>query len=119
MNHQQPTPDEQRHAEVIAGIRQLAQFLEDNPNLPTPTSIYAQHTIPGGLDDTGRALIRQVAEHLGLRPHTLGAESYLLFDADSATARYQLAHGYSPELGSYSVTYIVHGSVDRRAGEQA
>jgi hypothetical protein len=121
MTDQPTTPTEsaeQRRADVVAGIRALADFLESNPDLPVPNSIHAQHSIYGDLDDAGRDLIRSVGEKLELTEGELGATSYMRFDPNSASARYQLTHGYDADLGSYHVTYVVHGAV-REAGDDA
>jgi hypothetical protein len=121
----QPTPPtesakDQHRAAVVAGIRALADFIENNPALPLPHSVNTQHSIFGGLDDTGRELIRQVGEQLQLPDLTdVGfADSYVRFDDESASARYEVAKNAIPEGGSFRAVYVVHGNV-REAGEQA
>lgn len=108
---------EQRRAAVIAGIRALADLLENNPDLPTPDSVHAQHSLRGGLDDAGRDVIRRVGEKFNLPNLDDGyAESYVRFDNDSAAAHYLVAAAGGP--GYYRVVYAVHGAI-RKAGEQA
>jgi hypothetical protein len=104
------TTDARRTA-VVAAIRALADLIEAHPDLPVPNSVHAQHSICDDLDDNGRDFIRAVAAKLGLGEREPGVDSYLRLDDDSASARYQVAEGYSPELGSWRVAYVVHGAV--------
>jgi hypothetical protein len=112
MTGDQRTGSPRRRAEVVAGIRALADLIETNLDLPVPNSVRAQHSIRGDLTDEGRDLIRAAAQTLGVDPR---------MDETSATAELEVAHAFSWEDGSFWVSYIVHGS--RRAlpegGEQA
>jgi hypothetical protein len=108
----QRTGSPQRRAEVVAGIRALADLIETNLDLPVPNSVRAQYSILGDLTDEGRDLIRAVAQALGVEPR---------IDETSATAGVELAHAFSWEDGSFWVSYIAHGSRRNlpQGGEQA
>jgi hypothetical protein len=68
------TPEQR--AEVIAGLRAFAQFLEDNPDVPCPQNIRNQHSFLEPLDTTTWervpapdaekiAFVQSVADQLG------------------------------------------------------
>lgn len=50
MGNRHVTP--QQRDEVIAGLRAMAQFLEDNPDIPSPQSVHVQHSFLEPLDTT-------------------------------------------------------------------
>jgi hypothetical protein len=109
------TPDPIRHyaeteavrAEIVAGLRALAQFLEDRPELPCPQHADVQHSFMGPLnlrtyepvqvpDAEVIAFVRGVAAALGVEAK-VGEES--------AIVRYAVAP---------RTTYTVYAKLGRR-----
>jgi hypothetical protein len=101
----------ERRAEVVAGIRALADLLEQDSTLPLPQSVSAQFSLLGErITDAGRQLVRDTAAHLSIglneEPHRISATKIL-------------AHGYRAEDGSFHVWYVLHGSEkSAEGGEQ-
>lgn len=63
----QPAGDAEHRAAVVAGIRALADLIEQNTDLPVPASISAQHSAADGSDDHMVAQAREFAERRGQR----------------------------------------------------
>lgn len=84
---------------MIQAIRDLAQFLEDHPELPTPTSCNAQHSLTGASPEH-EGVVRDVAAMLGAKVSVSERAAYV---------RYEIA-AY-PE----SVEYTVHGLLTEEA----
>lgn len=114
----QPTPDPisdstmtaKDRADVIAGLKAMAQFLEDNPEMPCPQYIREQHTFMEPLnlrtfervpvpDSEKIAFVRTVAARLGVDAEV---------DDESATCDYAV---------TARTTYTVHAKL--RGGEWA
>ncbi|MEV8630716.1 hypothetical protein AB0395_03585 [Streptosporangium sp. NPDC051023] len=70
------TPTDPR-ATLIDGLRDLAAFLETNPDVPIPFSVTVHH-FPDGTDDEIRAEIDGIAELLGtdVDPGDVGYDHY-------------------------------------------
>lgn len=109
----QPTPTEQspeHRAAVVAGIRALAQLVEDHPALPVPRTIYAQHTITDGPDYDRVAQVRATAALLGAKA---------CVSAGQASARHPLVDALT---AGFDVSYVIYAKLtttDTEAGEQA
>lgn len=102
VKHFDETPG--HRAAMIAGIRALAQFVEDHPELPCPNRVTAQHSFmePLNLDtfeyepvpDAPKLeLIRRVADQLGVQAD---------IHAESASVRHDITE---------YVTYVVHAKL--------
>ncbi|MFI2663687.1 hypothetical protein [Micromonospora carbonacea] len=63
-----------RRAEVIAGLRELANALEANPELPLP-GYRVQHCVLAADDATGQAEVARAAELLGIEMTTVGGST--------------------------------------------
>lgn len=59
--------DPTRREQVIAGLRELAQFLEDHPDLPVPHGADASPYL-NGTDEQDRAEVDRIAAILGKTP---------------------------------------------------
>lgn len=58
---------------MIQAIRDLAQFIEDHPELPCPDSVRAQHSLlPSTPENAG--VVRDVAAMLGVEPTYINEE---------------------------------------------
>jgi hypothetical protein len=80
-------------AAMVAAIHALADFVETRTDLPVPTSVHAQHSLPGH-DPTNADAVREAAAALDVEPDI--AETY-------ASVRV--------EISAYPtmVVYTVHG----------
>lgn len=108
---QQNTGSPERRAEVVAGIRALADLIETNLDLPVPQSISAQHSIIGDLTSEGIALIRSAAGTLGVEPK---------IEPGRATAQRTIAEGGNWRDLIFFVRYTVFGSTEQAdGGEQS
>jgi hypothetical protein len=56
--------EDRRRAEVIAGLRALADFIEQHPDFPLPTYPEFMHCSGAQFDAEGAAEVRQIAEIL-------------------------------------------------------
>lgn len=52
---EQPGQPDDPRAEMIAGLRELADFLEQHPGLPAPQYVFARATVTGDNDEAKRA----------------------------------------------------------------
>ncbi len=107
------TPD--HRAQVIAGLRELAQYLEDNPDLPVPACYGPEGvSVSVGIDtDTSkdddqacRAVVDAAAAILGGEPVTSPGDHY--------EAGCRFSGGIS-----YRVLYIPQARMDEHAAEQS
>lgn len=111
------TGSPERRAEVVAGIRALADLIENDLAVPVPNFVGAQFSLLGNLTDEGRQLVRDVADHLGLGPASYpGEEGTFEVTADKARLGVSVARGYTCEDGSFRVTYVVHGTREKSGG---
>jgi hypothetical protein len=60
-----PTPD--RRAQLIAGLREFASYLDDHPHIPAPRYVDI-HLFPNGPDEAMRAEVDRIAAVLGSTP---------------------------------------------------
>lgn len=93
------TSDER--AAMVAAIRALADFVETRTDLPVPTSIHAQHSLPG-IDPAHADFVREVAAQLGIEAKVSEAGAQVWYDL----AKYP-----------FSVRYAVHGFLRERNTE--
>jgi len=57
----------EKRTRVVAALRALATFIEDNPQLPVPNSVSAQYSYLDNADRSTRlALVAAAAEHMGV-----------------------------------------------------
>lgn len=91
-------------AAVVAGIRALADFVEQHTDLPVPQISGAQYSyLDTPYEDVKRG-VRRAAESLGVEP---------VIEADHASVRVNVASGgYPSPLPMFSVIYTIHGSPD-------
>jgi hypothetical protein len=82
---------------MIQAIRDLAQYIEDHPELPCPNSVRAQHSLIVATPDN-EGIVRDVAAMLG--------------DTGKLTVNDTQAYVLA-ELSAYpeSVDYTVHGNI--------
>lgn len=92
----------ERRAEVIEAIRALAQFFEDNPQFPVPNGGALQFSITDDLTDAHRDEVRGLAESIGV---DLDHDT-----PDRLSLRHDVGSGYTPDEGSWAVTYVIFGS---------
>lgn len=92
----------ERRAEVIAGIRALADFIEANTELPTPNSVGAQYSILADLTPEMSAEVRRLAEAFGLQVENDTKRMI--------SAQREIAGGYTSKDGVFRVHYVIHGS---------
>ncbi|WP_169983535.1 hypothetical protein [Microbispora sp. H10836] len=59
--------NDDRRTALIAGLRALADFLDANPAVPVPRSVYALHFPHGATDAEMCAEVDHIAELLGVR----------------------------------------------------
>lgn len=90
---------------MIQAIRDLAQFVEDHPELPCPTSVHAQHSLTEN-DPSNEGVVRDVAAMLG------EDAKLVVDDGRSAYVRYEIAT--YPE----DVDYSVHGFLSKEAAQR-
>lgn len=100
-----PGPGLDERAAMVAGLRALAQLLEERPEVPCPRTIDAQHTVLPRFTATGEkvplpddakiAAVREIATALGIWP---------LIDDTRAGFRYPLGG---------NVYYVVGTLLDR------
>ena len=110
------TGSPERRAEVVAGIRALADLIEGDTTLPVPTSVGAQFSLLGDLTEEGRRLVRDVAAHLGLPAERhMGEQGAFGVSDDRASLNVQVAGGYTRADGSFRIVYTIHGR--RKAAE--
>lgn len=109
--------DPEHRARVVAGIRALADLIETDLDLPVPASVSAQYSLAGDLDDGQRQFVREIAAHLGITVDG-GPDSYTINNAAYATVQHLVASSGLYEQW-FRVAYVVHGSRDDEAGEQA
>jgi hypothetical protein len=65
--------------EVIAAIYAYAQWLEDNPDVPTPSHIDATVHLPASITrDESRAIARRFADRYGAAKHTSGEHGWVI-----------------------------------------
>lgn len=71
---------EPRRRAIIAGLRILATWLEDHPNVPTPDAVRASYSMPLGETTRSQRLehIQQVADELGLEPIVHDSQAYVI-----------------------------------------
>lgn len=82
-----PGPDLDARAELVAGLRALADFLEQRPEVPCPQAaevmhvVLAKHTAEGESlplpDDVQIAAVREIAALLDVPPHIEGTRAFL------------------------------------------
>jgi hypothetical protein len=90
----------EHRAAVVAGIRALADFIEQHTDLPVPQGVNAQYSVLG--ESPYVEIVRDAARVLGVEP---------LIDDDSASVHHVLASGGYPSPPPYfRVTYTVHGN---------
>jgi hypothetical protein len=87
-------------AAMVATIRALADFVETRTDLPVPTSVHAQHSLPGH-DPTNADAVREAAAALDVEPDIGETAAY---------ARVQLS------AYPVSVSYMVHGFTSQPEG---
>lgn len=95
--------DLEHRAAVVAQVRALADWIEQRTDLPVPTSISAQHSLPS-LDPTNEDVVRAAAEALGVEPD--------IYET-AALARYAIST-YPLRLD-----YVVHGFLPTSDDEQS
>jgi hypothetical protein len=86
---------------MIQAIRDLAQFIEDHPELPCPHAVHAQHSldrVPGNEDR-----VREVAEKLG-------AAGRLVVTEDQAYVLVELSK--YPESADYTIHGLIIAAVE-------
>lgn len=94
-----------QRAGIVKKIREYADWVEQHPELPAPTSmeLRMQHSLitPGSTDAEKLATAARVAEALG---ETVQAEAHR--KGGSVRVRHTVAAG---PYGAYVLTYVVHG----------
>ncbi len=109
-----------RHAEVIQGLKNLAEFLKDHPDLPLengqdPYRVSVRH----GTDEENRAEVDRIAAILGVTPGHSGSTHYtaardfgggVTYSATAITRRY---------MASYNAALSYQGSVQAEGREAA
>ncbi|HEX5543650.1 MAG TPA: hypothetical protein VFX60_19205 [Micromonospora sp.] len=96
----------QHRAEVIAGLRAMAQFLEDRPEIPCPQSVRMQHSYVDTYDKvTGKLTHSTDAEKIAFvqaAASQLGIEPRIYDDGTGAVLEYAVAA---------RTTYTVHAKL--------
>lgn len=87
-------PDQPDRAECVAAIRDLAQWIEDHPEVPAPQMVDAQYSLLSASPDNAD-VVRELAEQLGVEPR---------IGAGATSLKVRLVSGFPLD-----VKYIVHG----------
>lgn len=96
-------------AAVVAGIRELADFIERHTDLPVPQSVGAQYSYLDAPFEEAAQAVRGFAK-------LMGGEVDITDDA--ATVRRRIAEArYPSPLPWFTVTYTVHASRDEPTDE--
>jgi hypothetical protein len=95
----------EERARIIAGLRELADFLDQNPNVPAPLSTVVYVFPPGGSDAEMFAEIDAIAESIGATAS----------DADSPYGHYSTVRYFGPM--QYRAVAIPHSARDDQSGE--
>lgn len=100
----QPVPEASAayRATVVAGIRALANLIQNNTNLPVPQHVAAQYSVLGHTTADRIDITRAAAAELGVEAD--------IDDETSVATLTIAAGGYPTNLPMFVVTYTVHGS---------
>ena len=91
---------------LIAGLRELADFLDQNPQVPAPRSADLLVFPPNGSDAEMFAEIDVIAEHIGTTAS----------DADSPAGHYSTVRSFGPVL--YRAVAIPHSARHESEGTE-
>jgi hypothetical protein len=96
--------NEEERARLIAGLRELAEFLDQNPDVPAPLSAVAYVFPQDGSDTTMFAEIDVIAAQIGATP-----------DAASPAGHYSANRYFGPV--QYRAVAIPHPTRDNETGK--
>jgi hypothetical protein len=99
-------PDTGHRASIIAGLRELADYIEAHPGLPLPSCVEATYCIPGEDDKSGEDEAYRIAEALGVRVtgEDGTAQASVSFGPVSYIARY-ISRGRMAEWNAHMATF--------------
>ncbi|WP_146778914.1 hypothetical protein [Actinomadura craniellae] len=60
------SPDDEKRAQIITGLRAFAEFIRQNPHLPIPSLITVNYSVRGEDDDSERTEVDRIAAILGV-----------------------------------------------------
>lgn len=64
--------DDEQRAQLVAGLRELADWYEQHPTMPVPSYPDFAHCVLTGDDKAGSAEVRKMARLLGVKPYGNG-----------------------------------------------
>jgi hypothetical protein len=101
-------PTAEHRAALVAGLRALARFLEDRPDIPCPFSVRAQHSVIAPYDD-GYRQVPMSADAKAAYVRQIAARFPELPDINDTAATFE--HPFGGE-----VAYVVHANLRTATG---
>ena len=98
------------HAQVSVGLRELARFIWEHPELPVPAQIDVTYIIPGTDDATGHAEAKRIAEMLGTHADEDREEATVRRDFGTRVT-YQASYVDSGRMARHYALHSYRGSV--------
>ena len=99
--------DSEERAGLIAGLRELAQYLDQNPDIPAPRSTDLLVFPPAGSDTEMFTEIDAIASRIGATAS----------DADSPAGHYSAARDFGPvQYRAVAIPHAARTTGNRKAG---
>lgn len=99
---------ETRREDVITGLRELAQFLEDHPDMPIPYIPEFSHCVMATDDAAGVAEVEQIAAALGVG---IGSGSHPNACREFAGLKYRAFYVFHEDVCAWDALTSYSGSV--------
>jgi hypothetical protein len=105
-------PSRSQRAEIIDGLRQVADYLDTHPGAPVaPYGWDLMDFPPRGTDAEGRAAVDQVAAVLGVTPHDDTEGGHYTAARTFGRIRYRYVHISARRRASYEAWSTYDGAV--------
>lgn len=85
-----PARSDEHRAVIVAGLRAMADFVEQHTDIPAPGYLVEQHSVLDGTDAEKIAIVRHVAEALGVAACITKTAAWCVYEvAERTTYRIQ------------------------------
>jgi hypothetical protein len=92
--------EDERRAELVSGLRELADWYEKHPKMPLPSYPDFAHCVLAADDKSGKAEVRKIASILGVKPHE--HENRLSVDRKFDGIAYSAFYVYRAHVAEYN-----------------